>query len=61
MLEQFLIADYDNLTETNVASNRLVCNYLGIKTEILLSSELDCEKTLRRQFAIFDKCRISDL
>ena len=61
MLEQFLIADYDNLSDTNVASNRLVCNYLGIKTEIILSSELDCDKTLRRQFAIFDKCRISDL
>ena len=61
VLEPFLMAEHDNLAEYNVASNRLVCNYLGIKTEILLSSELDCDKTLRRQFAIFDKCRISDL
>ena len=58
MLEQFLIADYDNLAEYNVASNRLVCNYLGIKTEILLFSELDCDKALTRQFRIFDVCKV---
>ena len=58
MLEKFLIADYDNLAEYNVASNRLVCNYLGIKTEILLFSELDCDKALTRQFRIFDVCKV---
>ena len=44
MLEQFLMADYDNLSEYNVASIRMICNYLGIKTPILLFSELDCDK-----------------
>ena len=58
MLEQFLMADYDNLSEYNVASNRLVCNYLGIKTEILLFSELDCDRELQRQYRIFDVCRV---
>ena len=58
LLEQFLTADYDNLAECNVASNRLVCDYLGIKTEILLMSELDRDKDLKRQHTILDVCRI---
>ena len=58
MMEQFLMADYDNLSEFNVASIRLICNYLGIETEILLFSELDCDKELKRQYRIFDVCRI---
>ena len=57
MLEQFLIADYDNLSEYNVASNKLVCDYLGIKTEILLSSELNTKKKKKKQYSIFDECR----
>ena len=57
-LEQFLLTDYDNLSECNVASNRLVCDYLGIKTEILLSSELNTDKTLKKQYGIFDECRV---
>ena len=58
VLERFLMADYDNLAEYNVASNRLICDYLGIKTEILLFSELDCDKDLQRQYRIFDVCRV---
>ena len=41
-----------------MASNRLVCNYLGIKTEILLSSALNTDKSLKKQYSIFDECRI---
>ena len=58
ILEKFLMEEYDNLSEYNVASNRLICNYLGIKTEILLFSELDCSRDLKRQYRIFDVCRI---
>lgn len=58
LLEQFLLADYDNLSEHNAASIRLVCNYLGIKTEILLFSELDCDGELNRQYRIIDICRV---
>ena len=58
MLEQFLTADYDNLAEYNVASNRLVCNYLNIKTEIFLSSELNTDKTLKKQYSIFNECKV---
>ena len=58
LLEQFLLSDYDNLSEYNVASNRLVCNSLDIKTEILLFSEIDCNKDLKRQYRIFDVCRV---
>ena len=58
VLEPFLMAEYDNLAEYNVASNRLICDYLGIKTEILLFSELDCDKELTRQHRIFDVCRV---
>ena len=58
VLEQFLLADYDNLSEYNVASNRLICDFLGIKTEILLFSELDCDRDLRMQYRIFDVCRV---
>ena len=57
LLEPFLIADYDNLSEYNVASNRLICNYLGIKTEILLMSELARNRDLKRQYRIYDVCR----
>ena len=60
ILEQFLTGDYDNLAEYNVASNRLVCDYLGIKTEILLYSELDCDRNLKRQYRIYDICRVLD-
>ena len=58
LLEQFLIADYDNLAEYNIASNKLVCDYLGIKTEILLSSELNSDKSLKKQYSIFDECKL---
>ena len=58
VLEQFLLADYDNLSAYNVASNRLICDFLGIKTEILLFSELGCDKDLKRQYRIFDVCRV---
>ena len=57
MLEHFLLEDHDNLSEYNVASNKLVCNYLGIKTEILLYSEMDCDNDHKRQYRIFDVCR----
>lgn len=57
LLEEFLITDYGNLAECNVASNRLVCDYLNIKTEILLMSELDHDKDLKRQYMIYDVCR----
>ncbi|MBR6860311.1 MAG: WbqC family protein [Acidaminococcaceae bacterium] len=58
LLERFLLADYDNLAQCNVASNRLVCDYLGIKTEILLFSELDCDKELKMQYRIYDVCKV---
>lgn len=57
ILEKFLTADYDNLSECNVASNKLICDYLGIKTEILLYSELNCDSELKRQYRIYDVCR----
>ena len=58
VLEEFLMADHENLAEYNVASIKLVCNYLGINTEILLFSELDCDRDLKRQYRIFDVCRM---
>lgn len=57
MLEQYLMKDYDNLSECNVASIKLVCDYLGIKTDIFLYSELDHDTDVKRQFRIFDVCR----
>lgn len=58
LLEQFLLADYDNLADYNIESNKLVCDYLGIKTEILLSSELNSDKSLKKQYSIFDECKL---
>ena len=57
LLERFLMADYDNLAEINVASNKLVCDYLGIQTEIMLFSELDTDKELKREYRIYDVCK----
>ena len=57
MLEHFLLEDHDNLSENNVASIRMICKYLGIKTDILLFSEMDHHKDLKRQYRIFDICR----
>ena len=56
LLEEFLLKDYDDLAQINVASNLLVCDYLGIKTEILLFSELGCNKESKREGRIFDVC-----
>lgn len=58
VLEPFLMGDYDNLSEYNVVSNKLICDYLGIKTEILLFSELGCDDDLKKQYRIFDVCRV---
>ena len=52
------MGDYDNLSECNVASIRLICNYLGINTEILLYSEMGHESAFRKQYRIFDICRL---
>ena len=60
MLEKFFVADYDNLAECNIASNRLICDYLGIKTEILLMSELECASDRKRQYRIYDICKALD-
>ena len=60
MLERFLISDHDNLSEYNVAAIKLICDYLGIETEILLFSDLDCDKDLKRQYRIYDVCKILD-
>ena len=57
LLEEFLLKDYDNLAECNIASNRLICDYLDIKTEILLMSELDRGGDLKRQYRIYDLCQ----
>ena len=57
MMEKFMLADYDNLFEYNVTAIRMICNYLGIKTEILIFSELDHGRDLKRQYRIFDVCR----
>ena len=57
LMKQFLMEDYDNLAECNVASIKLVCSFLDIKTEILLMSELDCDKDLRKQYKIYDACK----
>ena len=57
MMEKFMFADYDNLFEYNVTAIRMICNYLGIKTEILIFSELDHGRDLKRQYRIFDVCR----
>lgn len=58
MLENFMLSEYDDLAEYNVASIRKICSYLGIDTEILLFSELDSDKSLTRQFRIYDVCKV---
>lgn len=60
LLEEFMLTDFDNLAECNIASNKLVCNYLDIKTEILLMSELARESDPKRQYRIYDVCRFLD-
>ena len=57
ILEDFLLKDYDSLAQINIASNILVCSYLGIQTEILKYSELDCRKDLIREHRIYEICR----
>ena len=59
MMEKFMLADYNNLFEYNVTSIRMICNYLGINSEILIFSELDHSRDLKRQYRIFDVCRTS--
>lgn len=58
MLENVMMKNYDNLAEYNTASIRLIADYLGMNTEILLFSNLDCDSNLKKQYRIFEVCRI---
>jgi len=57
-----LIGDIINYEEQNLAryvthSIRAVADYLGIKTELVLSSEIDKDSSLRAQDKVLDMCQ----
>lgn len=58
MMEEFLKTEYENLAECNTASIKMIADYLGMNTEILLFSELDCDNELKKQDRIYEVCKI---
>lgn len=49
--------EYSNLAEINVYSIKKICEYLGINTKIILSSDIDKDNNLRAQEKIIDICK----
>ena len=57
LLDQIFAFESKNLAKFLENSIRLVVNYLGLKTEILLSSNLEKDNTLKGQEKILDICK----
>lgn len=58
LLEKTFEYEESNLALFNINSIRMVCDYLGINTTIVISSELEKNNDLKGQEKILDICRI---
>lgn len=57
LLDNILDNKSDNLAEYITASIRMICDYLDIDTEIIVSSELDKNNDLTAQDKVIDICK----
>ncbi len=58
LLQKILMNEEKNLTDFLAFSIIVLCEYMGIKTDILLSSELKKNNTLKGQDKIIDICKL---
>jgi hypothetical protein len=58
LIEEILLNPDDNIAVYNENAIRKVCAYLGIKTKILVSSELGKDTVLTAQDKVIDICKI---
>ena len=57
VIEKVLLQDEQNLAEYNGYLIRTVCEYLGIKTDIIYSSDIDKNQCLKGQDKIIEICK----
>lgn len=58
MLEEILWCGEDNIAKYIEHSFRVICKYLDIETELVVSSDLDKDNTLKRQDKVIAICRL---
>lgn len=58
MLEEILWCAEDNIAKYIEHSFRVICKYLDIKTELVVSSDLDKDNTLKGQDKVIAICRL---
>lgn len=58
MLENILWCGEDNIAKYIEHSFRVLCEYLDIETELVVSSDLDKDNTLKRQDKVIAICRL---
>lgn len=58
VVEQILLCQKTNLAENIAESIRIICNYLGIHTEIFISSSLQKDCSLKGQDKVISICKL---
>lgn len=58
LIKECLLFDEKNLFQYIFNSIKTVCAYLGIKTELVISSELDMDHTLRKEQRVIATCKV---
>ena len=58
VIEQILLCEKTNLAENIAESIRIICDYLGIQTEILISSSLQKDCSLKGQDKVISICNL---
>lgn len=58
VIKQILKCNKDNLSEYLINSIEIVCDYLGITTELVISSNLDKNCDLKGQERVIDICKL---
>lgn len=58
IIEKILLCDDESLSNYIVNSFSILCNYMDIKTELVLSSSLDKDCTLKAQDKILEICEV---
>lgn len=57
LVERILTCEYTVLSEYLAHQIKCVCNFLGIQTKLILSSEIDKDSTLKGEDKIIDICK----
>lgn len=58
LMKEILEFDDNHLADFLENSTRIICNYLDIKTKIIKSSGYDRNRELKKEYGIYDSCKI---